>query len=101
MRRILLLFIVLLPLLALPSFGWNATGHKAIGLNAYGQLTPATRARVDQLLARHPDYPIWIAGATPASRGVVAFIEASSGLTPSHTMRASTTTTRAQPTPIN
>ena len=48
--------------IANPFYGWNATGHKAISLIAYGQLLPVTRSRVDQLLAQHPDYSKWIAG---------------------------------------
>ena len=60
--------------IANPSLGWNATGHKAISLIAYGQLLPATRAKVDQLLAQHPDYSKWIAGVPTADRGRAAFL---------------------------
>jgi hypothetical protein len=34
---------------------WDATGHRAIAAIAYARLRPATRARVDALLRRHPD----------------------------------------------
>ena len=58
-------------------YAWNSTGHKAIALIAYERLTPVTKQRVDQLLARHPDYPKWIAGITTADRGRAAFLAAS------------------------
>jgi len=58
-------------------YAWNSTGHKAIALIAYERPTPVTKQRVDQLLARHPDYPKWIAGITTADRGRAAFLAAS------------------------
>src|SRR5487761_2271424 len=35
---------------------WNATGHRLIAAIAYDRLNPKTRARVDDLIRRHPDY---------------------------------------------
>src|SRR5438876_12232479 len=40
--------------LSYPTFAWNGTGHKTVAFIAYSNLTPKARARVDQLLARHP-----------------------------------------------
>ena len=48
-----------------------------IAAAAYGQLTPAARARVDVLLRINPDYPTWVAGVPDADRGKVAFVRAS------------------------
>jgi len=69
--------VLLALLIAVPSYAWNATGHKAIGLIAYGQLTPTTRTRVDELLSQHPDYPKWIEGVPASDRGRAAFLAAS------------------------
>jgi hypothetical protein len=69
--------ILILLLVTVPSRAWNATGHKAIALIAYNQLAPATRARVDQILSKHPDYPKWIAGAAASDRGRAAVLAAS------------------------
>src|SRR5206468_12659245 len=41
---------------AIPAVPWNATGHRIIASIAYDNLTPAARARVDDLIRRHPDY---------------------------------------------
>ena len=64
----------------LPSaFGWNATGHRVIAAIAYDRLTPKTRARVDELLRKHPDYETILlknAPGDPAGRARAAFIAA-------------------------
>src|SRR5688572_14444327 len=75
MKRLVTVLFTLV--LATPCHAWNATGHKAIALIAYGHLSSATKARVDELLAKHPDYPKWIAAASHADRGRVAFMEVS------------------------
>ena len=41
-------------LLQFPTQAWNGTGHRVIAAIAYDTLTPATRARVDDLVRRHP-----------------------------------------------
>jgi S1/P1 nuclease len=46
--------LVLLIGLGYPAFSWNGTGHKTVAFIAYSNLTPKARARVDQLLAKHP-----------------------------------------------
>jgi hypothetical protein len=56
MKRIVAVLTVFL--LALPCFGWNATGHKAIGIIAYQHLTPATRGRVVVCLLSIPTIPL-------------------------------------------
>jgi len=72
---LILLFSVLLS----PSaHAWNAMGHMAVAGLAYDRLTPTTRARVNALLARHRDFPKWMA-ALPAgykNRARYAFMKA-------------------------
>jgi hypothetical protein len=66
--------------LATPALAWNATGHYIIAAIAYDRLTPKTRARVDELIKRHPDYATILtrnAPADPAARARAAFILAS------------------------
>ena len=43
-------------LLTLPATAWNYSGHCIIAEIAYERLTPAARARVDQMIRNHPDY---------------------------------------------
>jgi len=57
--------------------GWSATGHKAISVLVYQRLNPATRERIDSLLAKHPDYPKWIEDIPDQERGRAAFLAAS------------------------
>jgi hypothetical protein len=72
------LFISLaLGLLMVPPAGaWNATGHRIIAAIAYDRLTPAVRARVDDLIRRHPDYGTLLtqdAPTEPRARARAAF----------------------------
>ncbi len=58
---------------------WNATGHRLIAAIAYDRLNPKTRARVDDLIRRHPDYEkMFLQGAPtePKARARAAFIAA-------------------------
>jgi len=68
-------------LVAVPgAYGWNATGHYVIAAIAYDHLTPSTKARVDDLIRRHPDYEAIFskgAPADPVGRARAAFITAS------------------------
>jgi hypothetical protein len=59
---------------------WNETGHRLTAAIAYDNLTPQTRARVDALLKRHPDYNTLLtknAPSDPAGRARAAFLVAS------------------------
>jgi hypothetical protein len=47
---------LLIGLLSAPALAWNSTGHEAVDLLAYAELTPAARARVDAILKQHPRY---------------------------------------------
>ena len=69
---------VLTLLLLPPLHAWNAEGHRAIAGMAYDLLTPRARARVDQLLARHPDFLTLLTrnAKDPASRMREAFMTA-------------------------
>lgn len=51
-----LVAVLLVVLTAAPVEAWNATGHRAIAAIAYQRLNARARARVDSLLARHPDF---------------------------------------------
>jgi S1/P1 Nuclease len=66
--------------LSSPAFAWDATGHRVIALIAYDRLTPAARARADELIRAHPDYVrefLRRAPEDPAARARAAFLAAS------------------------
>jgi len=42
-----------------PALAWNSKGHMAVAYIAYNKLTPAVRARADDLLRRNPYYVEW------------------------------------------
>ncbi len=79
MRKLLAALVLLA--LCRPAPAWNGTGHRIVAAIAYDSLTPSTRARVDDLIRRHPDYQsMFLAGAPsgpPAARARAAFIAAS------------------------
>jgi hypothetical protein len=78
--RLLIGFLLILTL-AVPAPAWNFSGHWIAAAIAYQQLTPAVRARVDDLIRRHPDYEKMIfadAPADPENRARAAFIHAAS-----------------------
>ena len=78
--RLLVAFILFLTLTA-PAPAWNFSGHWIAAAIAYQRLTPAVRARVDELIRKHPDYEKMIfsdAPADPVSRARAAFIRAAS-----------------------
>jgi len=65
--------------MAPPAKSWNATGHRIIAAIAYDRLTAAVRARVDDLIRRHPDYGTLLtqdAPTEPKARARAAFIAA-------------------------
>ncbi len=67
--------------LAAPAPAWNFSGHWIAAAIAYQRLTPAVRARVDELIRKHPDYEKMIfadAPSDPESRARAAFIHAAS-----------------------
>ncbi|MBM3814479.1 MAG: S1/P1 nuclease [Acidimicrobiia bacterium] len=72
--------VVLLIGLALiqPLAAWNAVGHRAIAGMAYDRLSAMARARVDELLRRHPDYELLTRGgpADAAGKARYAFMTA-------------------------
>jgi S1/P1 Nuclease len=65
-------------LIANPTFAWNGTGHRIVAAIAYQQLTPETRAMVDDLLRKHPDYTVLSRNAPddPAARARAVFLTA-------------------------
>jgi hypothetical protein len=79
MSRFRLIALVLAAQLFVPSAGaWNFVTHRVIAAIAYDRLTPTTRARVDALIKRHPDYARFVkdAPADEPGRARSAFIEA-------------------------
>jgi hypothetical protein len=70
--------IVTAVVLAPSLLAWNAVGHRAVAGLAYDNLKSATRAKVDDLIRRHPDYSRWIqnAPADPKKRARYAFMKA-------------------------
>jgi hypothetical protein len=55
-------------LIAHPAWSWNATGHRIAAAIAYDHLSPNAKARVDALLAMHPDYTTLLAGDSPSDQ---------------------------------
>ncbi len=67
--------------LAAPVPAWNFSGHWIAAAIAYQRLTPSVRARVDDLIRKHPDYEKMIfadAPSDPENRARAAFIRAAS-----------------------
>jgi hypothetical protein len=77
MRRAARVVAVLLA--ALPVFAWHPAGHKILAAIAYDSLDRRTRAKVDELIRRHPDYGRFVEGARGGGRETArrAFINAS------------------------
>ena len=59
-----------------PVQAWNDTGHMIVAYIAYQNLTPTTRARVDELLKMNPMYDTWVKGVIAKQRGLAAFLSA-------------------------
>jgi hypothetical protein len=79
MKKVMVLLLLLQFASTAPA--WNGTGHRIVAAIAYDALTPSTRARVDDLLRRHPDYQSMFLRDAPsgpsAARARAAFIAAS------------------------
>jgi hypothetical protein len=75
-KRRSLLSILSMIVIVMPLSAWNATGHMTVAYIAYQRLDSSTRARVDSLLKRNPEYQRWIAGAPAGQEGLVAFLNA-------------------------
>jgi hypothetical protein len=70
---------VLVLLISLPALAWNGTGHRVCAAITYDRLTPKARARVDELLRRHPDYATLLTRDSPPdpeARARAAFLAA-------------------------
>jgi hypothetical protein len=79
MKSFLALVFVLIFASAAP--GWNGEGHEMVAYIAYQHLDPATRAKVDALLARNPCFKEWQAAASSlpaAQRPVAVFMQGAS-----------------------
>src|SRR5450631_3825045 len=76
----LLHFVIAILALALPAAAWNFSGHWIVAEIAYERLTPRARARVDELIRRHPDFERFVkdAPADPAALARYAFVRAAS-----------------------
>lgn len=47
------------------AYGWNDTGHMAVALVTYRNLTAATKVKVDKLIRLNPRYSIWLKRIPP------------------------------------
>lgn len=75
----LLVVLAMIPALAAPAWAWNFPAHWVAAAIAYQRLTPAVRAKVDDILRHHPDYEkmnFADAPTDPESRARAAFIHA-------------------------
>jgi len=70
--------VVLILALAAPAWAWHPVGHRIIAAMAYDQLPKKTRARVDDLIRKHPDYGLFTEGVKGDSKHMArwAFIHA-------------------------
>ena len=75
MLRFLLIASALLA--SLPTFAWNAGGHRLSAAIAWQEMSLPTRAAVSALLARHPAFPEWAAQSNGEDPAYIAFLEAS------------------------
>lgn len=76
LRAYLCLFLVVL--LPAPLFAWGSIGHMTVDYVAYQRLTPATKARVRDLLKLNPDFASWEkqipAGTSADDRDLMTFM---------------------------
>jgi len=76
--RLLVLVCLALVCVSAPAAAWNDKGHMAVAYVAYQQLTPAVRARADQLLRLNPFYRRWLAmvpaSLPPSERNLAIFM---------------------------
>ncbi len=100
----LLRSLIAILILAVPAAAWNFSGHWIVAEIAYERLTPQARARVDELIRRHPDFEMFTkdAAADPAARARYAFVRAASwpDQLRSDIRFYDETRTDAQPTPL-
>jgi len=79
MRRLLPLFILLLPLtLSSTAFAWLSTGHRIIAIIAWDDLSPTARTEISAILKAHPRYKEDLLGgiaddASPQATDLYAF----------------------------
>ncbi|HEV2729004.1 MAG TPA: S1/P1 nuclease, partial [Terriglobales bacterium] len=72
--------LVLIFLLTFPTslFAWGSLGHMAAAYVAYQHLNPATKIRVDKLVAMNPDYHKWLTqipqGTSAANKKMMLFM---------------------------
>ncbi|MEO8411793.1 MAG: S1/P1 nuclease [Propionivibrio sp.] len=76
-RRLMRFAVGALLLHALPTWAWNAAGHRLVAAIAWGQLAAPEQAAVAQWLRAHPDYPRWVQRGGRDDGGRTVFIEAS------------------------
>ena len=73
------LAIVFVLVFASAAAGWNGEGHEVVAYIAYQHLDPATRAKVDALLAKNPCFNEWKTaanGVPAAQRPAAIFMQA-------------------------
>jgi hypothetical protein len=60
-----------------PAAAWNTAGHRLTAAIAWRQMDSATRERLGELLAQHPDYLLWLKRSISLEPAYAAFLEAS------------------------
>lgn len=78
MFRVCLVMFVVLIVLASPAFAWNDAGHMLIARIAWLRMSPDERAKVSDVLKRHPHYESYLTDKCPAdvAREEWAFLRA-------------------------
>src|SRR5690349_17356500 len=69
--------LVFVLLISAGAFGWNDTGHRSIALLAFRELPEGIKAKVTELLKRHPSYGAWVKDVPAEQRDAHAFMMAS------------------------
>ena len=61
MNKLATILCILLALLfwAPSAQAWSGAGHQVIAAEAYRQLSPALKAKVNEILKAHPDHEKW------------------------------------------
>ena len=97
-------FAIAILALALPAAAWNFSGHWIVAEIAYQRLTPQARARVDELIRRHPDFERFSQDAPPDPAALARFAFERAASWPDQILSDSRfydeTRADAQPTPL-
>jgi hypothetical protein len=68
-RRLLIVVLAVALLIPHSALTWNGRGHMTVAAIAYQQLNETIQAKVDTLLAQHPDFAV-LSDGIPAGSGL-------------------------------